>query len=51
MPAVPTLVGWECDCRIPAVPASDAATASAETIKIFMRNLDPVEADENFAVV
>jgi hypothetical protein len=41
MPAVPTVI--ECDRRMPAVPArAKEAAASAEIIKIFMRNLDPV---------
>jgi hypothetical protein len=44
MPAVPTVI--ECDLRMPAVPArAKEAAASAEIIKIFMRNLDPVGED------
>jgi hypothetical protein len=49
MPAVP-LIECEFDRRMPAVPARAKATAaSAEIIKIFMRNLYPV--GEKFAVV
>ena len=43
MPADPTLIECEFDRRMPAVPATAKATAaSAEIIKIFMRNLYPV---------
>jgi hypothetical protein len=45
------LVGREYDRKIPAVPASKVAAATAEIIRIFMRNVHPVEADANFAIV